>query len=202
LRHNYAFILWFYGRFDEAEAMLRGALRERPSSGYSYSVLGQIASSRGDYDTALKDLNECILLAPAGPDPFLERFVVLWLLNRKSDAIKDLSRCIELNGFSAVHPRDSILSNNGSNHETPSPTLSAVIQLLERRRAEGQFVSAFDLARFYALLGDKTHALDRLEQAVEEHRVFTLSAKVQAAFKELRDEPRYHASLRRLHLEK
>lgn len=50
-KHNFAFVLWFYGRFDEAEAILRDVLRQQPSFGYAHSVLGQIACSRGDFET-------------------------------------------------------------------------------------------------------------------------------------------------------
>lgn len=201
LRHNYAIRLWCDGRSDEAEEMLRGVLREDPSIAYSHSVLGQIASSRGDYELALRELNECILLAPAGPDPYFERFEILWLMNRKAEALSDLWRCMELDGFGAISREDSLLHSSRSRNEAPAQTLSEILQRLEKRRAEGQFVSSFDLARLYALLENKTSALDSLERAVEEHRLATLSAKVRPVFKELRDEPRYHAVLRRLRLE-
>jgi serine/threonine protein kinase/Flp pilus assembly protein TadD len=201
LRHNYAIRLWHYGRADEAKTMLRRVLRDDPSLAYSHSVLGQIAASRGDYPDALRELSQCILLAPTGPDPHIERFEILWLMNRKSEALNDLWRCMELDGFSVPDRESSLGFRNRSNTESPSQTLSAVVQLLEKRRTDGQFVSSFDLARFHALLGNKTVALDWLGRAVEEHRPKILSAKVLPAFAELRDEPRFQAILRRLRLE-
>lgn len=202
LRHNYAIRLWCDGRSVEAEAMLRSVLRDDPSIAYSHSVLGQIASSQGDYELALRELNECILLAPAGPDPYFERFEILWLMNRKPEALSDLWRCMELDGVNAITREDSFLLSSRSRNETPAQALSETLQLLEKRRAEGQFISSFDLARFYGLLGNKISTLNWLEQAVEEHRLTTLSAKVRPVFKELRGEPRYHAVLRSLRLEK
>ena len=64
-----------------------------------------------------------------------------------------------------------------------------------------QRVPAYDLARFYAMLGDKARAIDYLEASVDEHRQFALSAKVHIIFRDFQDEPRYHAILRHFKLE-
>jgi hypothetical protein len=84
----------------------------------------------------------------------------------------------------------------------PVQFVQRLIELLEERRAAGQFSSAYDLAKFQAMIGNRARALDYLELAVDEHRPFTLSAKVHITFKDFQDEPRYHAVLRRLKLEK
>ena len=104
------------------------------------------------------------------------------------------------NGFAALNREDALPLSSQSATESPAQSLSAVVQLLELRRAEGQFVSSFDLARFHALLGNKSLSLDWLERAVEERRIKILSAKVLPAFKELRGDPRFHAIFRRLRL--
>ena len=80
--------------------------------------------------------------------------------------------------------------------------LQRLIGLLEDRQNVGQFVSSFDLARLHACAGHHAKALVCLETAVDEHRGLLLSVKVNPAFKNLRDEPRFHAVLRRLKLEK
>ena len=80
--------------------------------------------------------------------------------------------------------------------------MRSLIELLEERRAAGQFSSAYDLAKFHAMIGNRARALDYLELAVDEHRSFTLSAKLHITFQDFHDEPRYHAVLRRLKLEK
>jgi tetratricopeptide (TPR) repeat protein len=202
LRHNYACFLFFYGRFDEAEAMFRGVIRDRPSWGYSYLMLGRISFIRGDYDRASKELDECLRLQPTWPDGFRERFVFLWMINRQTQALSDLLRCMEMDGISTIRRDEAVLLAERAKNLTPAQTLSGLVELLESRRAERQFVSAFDLARFYALLGDKNHALDRLEEAVEEHRTSILCIKVQREFKFLANEPPFHAVLRRLQLER
>lgn len=200
LAHNFAFILWFYGRFEEAETMLKEVLRMEPSFGYTHSVLGQIASSRGDYPQALKELGECVLLLPTGPDPYLERTIVHWMLGRKREGMEDLLRCLELSGFSAVSRDDPVLLHIRAENPNPELILSRIIELLEQRSAEGRFVSSFELARLHALNGNKPRALDYLEQAVDEHRSFTLSANVQPAFDFLRKEERFATVLKRLKL--
>jgi hypothetical protein len=181
--------------------MLQQVLREDPSIAYSHSVLGQIAASRGDYNRALTELSDCILLGPTAPEPYIERFEVHWVMNRKSEALRDLWRFIELNGFAALNREDALLFSSRSTTESPAQSLSAVVQLLELRRAEGQFVSSFDLARFHALLGNKSASLDWLERALEERRIKILSAKVLPAFAELRGERRFQAIFRQLRFE-
>ncbi|MBI3414694.1 MAG: hypothetical protein HY043_05140, partial [Verrucomicrobia bacterium] len=61
---------------------------------------------------------------------------------------------------------------------------------------------SWGLARFHGHAGNKARALDYLERAVDEHQRWILGAKVHLAFKDFQDEPRYHAVLVRLGLEK
>lgn len=123
-------------------------------------------------------------------------------MGRRAEAARDWQRFVELGGFASlgredVGPLEKALGENG-----PEGFLRQLIELLEQRLARGQFVSAYDLARLHAFAGNKPRALDYLEQAVDEHRTYTLSAKVHLAFRDFQDEPRYRAVVRRLKLEK
>jgi hypothetical protein len=109
---------------------------------------------------------------------------------------------VEKDGFSSLTHEDAATLGAAFTQSPPDQFLLKFIELLEQRRAEGKFVSSYDLARLHAHAGHKTRALDYLEQAVDEHRLFALSAKVHIAFEEFQNEPRYHAVLRRFNLEK
>ena len=201
LRHNLACALWYHGRFDEAEANFRQAIREDPSSGFSNGQLGLIRASRGHFADALSSLGEWIRLQPALPMGHQQRGEILWALDRREEAARDWLRCVELDGFASLTPEDAATLDTTLKQAGPDGFLRGLIGVLERRRAEGRFVSAYDLARLHAFAGNKPRALDHLEQAVDEHRPYTLNAKVHIAFRDFQDEPRYHAVLRRLKLE-
>jgi serine/threonine protein kinase len=198
-RHNYGAILWDYGRFEEAEKRLREALHLSPQQAHPHLVLGYIRASRGKLSEALVEIDDAILLNPTYPMSFLERATLLWTLGRRDEAPRDWRKFLELGGFPMLTSDEPALL--AASKASPEDFLRTLLGELEKRRAQGSFVSSFDLACFHALLGAKSRALDYLEAAVDEHRPFTLCAKVHIVFRDLQDEPRYHAALRRLKLE-
>jgi len=202
LRNNLSGALWFYGRLDEAEAIEVQAIHEQPSQGYYHTQMGLILASRGRFADALNALAESIRLLPnTWPMARARRAEILWALDRRPEAARDWLRFVELEGFGSLDHEDGALLNTTLKEAGPDQFLRSLIDLLEKRRAAGQFASAYDLAKFHAMLGNRARALDYLEQAVDEHRFFTLSAKVHITFKGFQGEPRYHAVLRRLKLE-
>jgi tetratricopeptide (TPR) repeat protein len=202
LRHNLAHVLWYYGRFDEAEAISKPIIREQPSHGFSNALLGWIYASRHRFAEALNAFGECILLEPNWPEAHFERAEVFWALNRRPEAARDWLSFVEMDGCPSLNHQDAATLNITLTQSGPEQFLRNFIDLLEQRRAQGRFVSSYDLARLEAATGNKTRTLDYLEQAVDEHRSDTLSAKVHIAFQDFQDEPRYHEVLRRLKLEK
>jgi tetratricopeptide (TPR) repeat protein len=202
LRHNLAHVLCYYGRFDEAEAILKPIILEQPSRGFSHEVLGLIYASRHRFADALNAFEKCILLEPNWPETLFERAELLWTLNRQTEAVRDWLNFVEMDGTPSLNHQDAATLNTILMRSGPDQFLRNFIELLEQRRAQGNFVSAYDLARLHAQAGDKTRALDYLEQAVDEHRSDILSAKVRITFQDFQNEPRYHAVLRRLKLEK
>jgi Flp pilus assembly protein TadD len=54
-------------RLDEAEALVREALKYKPDDGYIIDSLGWVYFQRGDYETALVHLRRAAELAPEDP---------------------------------------------------------------------------------------------------------------------------------------
>jgi len=79
LRHNLACMLWFYGRFDEAESLEVQVIPRAPSLGGSDAQMGLIHASRGRFADALTSLGECIMLKPNWPMARARRAEILWL---------------------------------------------------------------------------------------------------------------------------
>lgn len=199
-RHNYAGVLWKYGRLDEAEEIVSQILRDAPKRGYSRMVLSFVLQARGKLSESLSQMDDAILLLPAGfPVAYFERGILLWKLERRDAACRDWLEYIRLGGYPMLASDDPALAS--PLRVSPEEFVRRLIAQLEKNRAQGSFISSFDLARFYALLGDKPRALDYLEASVDEHCLFTLGAKYHIAFRDFQDEPRYHAVLRRLKLE-
>ena len=199
-RHNYAGNLWKYGRFDEAEEILHSLLRDAPEKGHTRLVLGFVFAARGKLPEALAQMDDSILLLPAGfPVIYFERGMLLWALDRRDEACRDWKEYIRLGGFPMLASDDPALA--AAALTSPEKFVRTLIGQLEKCRAQGSFISSYDLARFYAVLGDKPRALDYLEASVGEHRLFTLTAKRHIVFRDFQDELRYHAVLRRLKLE-
>ena len=203
LRRNLAARIWPYGRFEEAEKMLKEAMHEIPWDVDVYAVLGKVYGGAARFPEALTTLGDAIRLKPDYPEPRFERAAIFWATNHRLEAARDWLRFVELVGFVCLTPStDAAMLTKTLTESGPESFLRQLIELLEQGLARGQFVSAYDLARLHAAAGNRIRALDYLEKAVDEHRSLTLAAKVNPAFKDLRDEPRYHAVLRRLKLEK
>jgi tetratricopeptide (TPR) repeat protein len=67
-------------------------------------------------------------------------------------------------------------------------------------RSRQQYVSPMVLALVHIGLGQKSVALDDLERGVEEHSYNAMYLGTESAFDPLRQEPRFQALLRKVHL--
>jgi hypothetical protein len=67
--------------------------------------------------------------------------------------------------------------------------------------SEKQYVPASSVAMVYAALGDRAKALDWLEKAHGEHDFSIAQIGVAPWFKDLRNEPRFQALLKRIGLQ-
>jgi tetratricopeptide (TPR) repeat protein len=203
LRSNFADELWRRGRFAEAEGLLQEVTQEEPSWEGAYNLRARIYAANRRFDEALTAAGESVRLQPGRPSTYSVRSEILWAMGRRAEAARDLMQFVELNGYVALDRNADVPSLRQALADlSPEGFLNELIQRLENARTRGRFVSAFDLSRLYAQAGDKARALDYLEQAVDEHRSMTLTAKYTPAFKDFQTEPRYHAVLRRLKLEK
>ena len=202
-RNNFAWELLYQGRFEEAQQLFKRIAQEQPQQGSSFVALGFVSCVAASQGEGLALFEQGIRLDPDRPRWRLLRGDVLWSLNQCDAAARDWLRQVELGGFPALDRQaDGAALLRTLNESGLEAFLQRLIGLLEDRQNVGQFVSSFDLARLHACAGHHAKALVCLETAVDEHRGLLLSVKVNPAFKNLRDEPRFHAVLRRLKLEK
>jgi hypothetical protein len=69
--------------------------------------------------------------------------------------------------------------------------LAEVIAVQENRRKNGGYVSAFEIARFYADRGDKEKAFEWLDTAYRDHDSLLIGLTIYPQFNSIRSDPRF-----------
>jgi hypothetical protein len=72
-----------------------------------------------------------------------------------------------------------------------------LIEVLKNESQE-EYVSPYDIARYYALMGDRDHAFEWLEKSYKERSGPLESIKIDTFFEPLRSDPRYIDLLKRM----
>jgi len=62
---------------------------------------------------------------------------------------------------------------------------------LAQRKEPGSYVSPYQIAAYYADLGDKDHAFQWLNTAYQEHDILIIGIRADFAMDSLRSDPRY-----------
>ncbi len=180
--------LLFLGRFDESMASLRRALEIEPLSlpgnlNYAYCLFysGRIA----DGEAHMKKTVEL------SPDFWLSHYYLSSAYRFKKDfagAAEELAIAKDLRGEAegARLIRNSF--KKGGWQE--------VLRAITTADPKIQFYP-YDLATFYAELGDKDRAFAKLNQAIEEHDQYIGFMKVDPFMRPLHDDPRYREMLRK-----
>jgi tetratricopeptide (TPR) repeat protein len=190
----YSWYLIAVGRATEAVAESRRAEELDPLSPEISSFIGWWLYLAHRYDEAVPQLDRCLDLDPNYTNCY-------WLLSqtyeqqgRFPDALAADAKALKVDtGWSwaaAESARVYALSGRGAEAQRGLDELLAL--------SKRSHVSNYLLATVYAALGDKKHALDRLEQAYSERSFFFDFLKSDPQMDSLRSEPRFQELLRRM----
>jgi len=102
-RLNFAHLLFCYGRFAEAKALLDQITRENPTESLSYLVNGDLLAASGHFREALSSYAQAERLSRSQPSHYSHRAAVYFALNDRPAAVRDLLRFVELEGFPALN---------------------------------------------------------------------------------------------------
>ncbi len=94
--HLLGVLLWNEGLLDEADKLVRDALKVSPAEPAAWSNLGAIQTARGHAVLALDSLDRAISLQPDSVEALNNRTVALLALRRFSDALLTIDRALEL----------------------------------------------------------------------------------------------------------
>ena len=180
------------GRFEEATDELRRALDVDPLALAVKTSLGMKAYFAGRYDEAARELLKTIEL----DDRFgMARFFLGATYTEQfkyAEALGELEAATRLSGRSP-----EILAALGYLHGLSGNVAGARESLDDLRRLSGErYVSPARLAQVHVGLGERTEALDRLEEAHAERAADLAWLGVRPVFASLRTEPRFLALLK------
>src|SRR5229473_111075 len=192
----YGLMLTWQGRFDEAEREFKIAQQLDPLSAERYRLLGFMLNFRGDYKRAMEQSRRALEIDPNSWAAHSNLSTSYGYMGDYVQALKEAQKTVALE----PGPRQTLELGLEYAKSGNRAQAREVIEQLKRMSAH-VYVSPAHTATIYAVLGDKTTALDLLEKAYED-RDFHLSwIKVDHNYDSLRSEPRFIALLQKVGLD-
>jgi serine/threonine protein kinase/tetratricopeptide (TPR) repeat protein len=193
--HWYSILLDSLGRFQEALSENEKALALDPASPQINSNHAGFLNDLRRYDEALNEFNKLIAANPEFPVYYSFRSDVYWHLGNldayAADRVmlmKKDGRTGEADAFAAGYRKAKLKG-----------ACTAVIEVL-KNRAKSEYVSPYEIAYDYALMGDGDHTFEWLEKACAERAGRMEYLKIDEPFEAFHSDPRYVSLLRRMNL--
>ncbi len=193
-RHRYALLLTKLGRFAEAESQIVEARRLDPTSPGINMNLGAVYFFAARYPEAAAQLRKAIDLDPSFSSPRWYLARCLWRQGEQRAALEEYARASRAVGFTAS--AELIEKEIGSK---PDDVIRKMIPIWKDRIGP-QGISAHDIAKLYASIGDRSTAIDWLVRAKAERHPWVTFIGVEPEFTQLRDDPRFIALLKEMAL--
>jgi TolB-like protein/Tfp pilus assembly protein PilF len=178
------------GRHKEAIAEINRAHELDPLSPVIARVLGGTLADAGQYDQGIA---VCKKLTEDNPTFAIAHdclFYIYWYKHMYPQAVEEWSSYGRLSG-SAVFMENAGALEHGFRAGGWPRGLAEVIAVQENRRKNGGYVSAFEIARFYADRGDKEKAFEWLDTAYRDHDSLLIGLTIYPQFNSIRSDPRF-----------
>jgi len=189
------------GRHKEAIAEINRAHELDPLSPVITRVLGGALADAGQYDEGIA---VCRQLTQDNPTFAIAHdclFYAYWDKRMYPQAIEEWSSYGRLSG-SAESTENAAALEHGFRAGGWPQGLTEVIAVHENRRKNGGYVSAFEIARFYADRGDKEKAFEWLDTAYREHDSLLIGLTIYPQFNSIRSDPRFNELVAKVGLPK
>ena len=184
----YSFFLNIHGRFDEAEAQARHAIRLDPVRALNYVALGLTYYHRRQWDAAASEFGRSIEIDAAYS---WGRLLQGW--SRLQQGRLTEARALFEKAYSDAPVPEIKAAIAYADVRAGRPDLARkAIQELEALK-KSRFVPAADFAVVYLGLGDRENSLRWIERAIEERNYVVMLFAYDPRFDLLRGEPRFEA---------
>jgi tetratricopeptide (TPR) repeat protein len=147
------------------------------------------------YDDALVQLSRLIAANPEFPPYYGYRSGVYWRLGNQDAAVADMIMGMKKSGRSERAEAFAA----GYRKAKLKGACTALIEVL-KNESQKEYVSPYDIARWYAAMGDADHAFEWLEKAYVERSGPMETIKTEEFFEPLHSDPRYIDLLKRMGL--
>jgi TolB-like protein/Flp pilus assembly protein TadD len=196
--HWYAGFLSGMGRHEEAVAEIRKARELDPLSPRINANVGFILYFARKYDQAIAELQKALEMDPSDGTAYLYLGMVYTQKGNHEQAITVLVKYGQLPGNSPLSDLEIAYSQAMAGHREKAEDL--LRRLLSE--SKGSYIPPYSIARVYAALGQKKHALGWLEKAYEERAPQLAFLNVDPRLDPLRSDPEFRALLRRTKLKR
>ena len=189
-------LFWYEWNWPMAEEHFKRALAINPSFSAAHHDYAFLLVAMGRTEQGLTSLRRAIALDPLSARVNIDAGWLLLQAHRYDDAIRQARRALELEpGLAEANAciRRSMLYQKKA---APDPEAARKLEEAEKS-ATGD---PFNLAIGYALLGQKDHALDQLENAFAIHSILMPLLRSEPSFHSLHSDPRFQALNRKLAL--
>lgn len=183
----YAFSLSAMGRHEEAFAEIERARQISPQSPVLATAVANVLFLAGKYDDTIEQCRKALELDSGAVSAHT---VLRWAYEKKGMHNEALAAFEEERVFAGETPtthakRAQVLGSVGRHDEA-----RVILQEIIARRAQ-QWVSAYEIAIIYGLIGEPDNAFRWLAQADREHAVGFTFVRVDPRLEALRSDPRF-----------
>ena len=187
----YAFSLSAMGRHEEAFAEIERAREISPQSPVLATAVANVLFLAGRYDEAIEQCRKALELDSGAVSAHT---VLRWAFEKKGMHNEALSAFEQERVFAGDTPtthikRASVLASVGRREEA-----HVILEEILAHRSE-QWVSAYEIAIVYSLIGDPDNSFRWLALAEREHAVGFTFVRVDPRLEALHSDPRFHSLL-------
>jgi len=180
------------GRHDEAATEIERAREISPQSPVLNTAVANVLFLAGRFDDAIQQCLKALALDPGG---VAAHTILRWAYEKKGMHNEALAAYEQERSFAGDTPttrakRAHVLAAIGRHEEA-----RVILETILEQRHE-QWVTAYEVAIIYCLLGDSDSAFRWLSQAEREHAVGFTFVRVDPHLETLRADPRFDDLLR------